>query len=111
MVVCEFPLESGFGIYAAAGPQFAFNLGDSDYSWGGEATSGSDRFNWKKSAFSINVGAGLMVTNHIELGFIYNIPMGSTGDATFKEAFKTVTSKESYKSKTNSWAISAFLYF
>lgn len=101
------PFTKGFGVFAAVGPQFAFNLGDSDYSW----ENVQDTFKWKKSAFSINLGAGVMLADHIELGFTYNIPLGSTGDADFKSAWNTVTDKETYKSKTNSWTLSAFLYF
>jgi opacity protein-like surface antigen len=106
-----FPINDGFGIYAAAGPQFAFNVGDNSHSWNVTSTTMSERLNWKRSLFSINVGGGLMLTDYFEVGFVYNIPMGRTGDATFKDAFKTLTSKESYKSKTNSWAISAYLHF
>ena len=100
------PFTDAIGVYAAAGPQFAFNVGDSDYTW----DSLGETFKWKKSSFSINLGAGLLVGKHFELGFVYNIPLGSTGDANFKSAWNAVTDKDTYKSKLNSWAISAFVY-
>ena len=60
-------LGSLAGIYLAAGPQFGFALGDFGDAW--------DSSSYKKENMnvSINLGAGLSLFKHLELGFTYNI--------------------------------------
>lgn len=56
-------LGSTFGVFAAVGPQFGFNLDN-----GVDAVLQS-----KKCAVSVNVGAGLKLLRHFQLGVNYNI--------------------------------------
>ena len=67
------------GIYFAAGPQFGFNVGDKNFDWTKEAS-----YRLKSTNFSVNLGAGVTVINHLEVGFNYNIACGKTGEASVK---------------------------
>ena len=59
-------------IYLATGPQFSFALGDKEVF---EAT-----YRLKDSYFSWNVGAGLKLFNHVQIGYNFNIGLGQTAD-------------------------------
>lgn len=95
-------LGSLAGVYLAAGPQFGFNIGDRDVSLIDNVTG------WRlaKSVFSVNVGGGLMLLSHLQVGFNYNIVCGKTGDVTFGDG---VTS--AFRGRSNSWQVSAAYYF
>ena len=101
-------LGSAAGIYVAAGPQFGFNIGDEDFKW--KKDNVENTFQLKKSSFSVNPGAGVYFTKHLEVGFTYNIAMGSTADATFKSALDTALDKND-DAKAKAWTISAAYYF
>lgn len=101
-------LGDAAGIYVAAGPQFGFNIGDDEFKWK-DKDNYENTFQLKKSSFSVNLGAGLYLSDHFEVGFTYNIAMGKTADATFKDAIKTATTNDDTKAKA--WTISACYYF
>lgn len=89
-------LGSLVGIFVAAGPDFFFDFaGDKD---------GYDK---KKAQVGINVGAGLKLIKHLQLGVNYNIPLGKSGDVTFGDGVNAIFSK--YKTKT--WQFSAAYIF
>jgi opacity protein-like surface antigen len=100
-------IGSTAGIYVAAGPQFAFNVGDDEFKWNKDNVENT--FQLKKSAFSVNLGAGIYFSSHLEIGFAYNIAMGSTADASWKAATDATFHKDDTKPK--SWQISAAYYF
>lgn len=81
------------GIYFAAGPQFGFNIGDKLFV--------ADTFKMKSSNFSVNVGAGVRLLNHLEIGATYNIACGKTGEFELGDI----------KMKSNAWQVSAAYYF
>ena len=64
-------------VYFAAGPQFDFKIGDLNTSFndGDEVKD----FALEKSSWSINVGAGVKLINHIQAGINYNIPVSKEG--------------------------------
>lgn len=105
-------LSDKLGLYLAAGPQFGFNVGDDSFDWG-KSSSYKNTFQLRKSSFSINLGAGVSLAKWLELGIVYNIAMGTTGEASWDKSWKTVTSTDTYKddTKSKSWAIQACLYF
>ena len=72
-------LGSLAGIYLAAGPDFYFDF---------EKKSGIDK---KKAEVGINVGAGLKLLNHLQVGANYNIPLGNTADIDTGGSYKTKT--------------------
>ncbi len=115
----KFGLGSKAGIYLAAGPQFGFNVGDDKYTWksltdiSGTQQQVENEFQLKKSSFSVNLGAGVYLTKHLEVGFHYNIPLGKTADASVWDAVSG-TAKNLLKddeTKVKTWAISAALFF
>ena len=96
------------GLYVAAGPQFAFNIGDDvDFEWTRDDIQNT--FQLKKSAFSVNLGAGFFLSRHLEFGFIYNVAVSSTADASWKTATDAAFHNDDTKPK--SWQISATYYF
>ena len=76
----------GAGLYLAAGPQLAFNVGD-------------DEFSWSKDGIS----------NTFQLGFVYNIGVSKTGDASWGEARDAVFKSDDTKAK--GWSVQAAYYF
>ena len=64
-------------VYFAAGPQFDFKIGDlkTTFKDGDEVKD----FALEKSSWSINVGAGVKLINHIQAGVNYNIPVSKEG--------------------------------
>jgi hypothetical protein len=104
----NFGIGGSAGIYVAAGPQFAFNIGD-DYKDIFKDDALQESFQLKKSSFSVNLGAGVYLSKHFELGFAYNIALGSTADASWKSSTDAVLHKDD--SKPKSWQISAAYYF
>ncbi len=59
-----FGLGSALGIFVAAGPDFYFDFKD------------KGRYERKKSQVGINVGAGVKLIQHLQIGVNYNIPVG-----------------------------------
>ena len=70
-------------VYVAAGPQLDFRIGDlnRDFQDGNDVKE----FALEKSTWSINVGAGVKLINHIQAGVNYNIPVSKEGATKFKE--------------------------
>lgn len=92
------------GIYVAAGPQFGFNVGN------GTKIFNSSTYKFKDSNFSVNVGAGVRLINHLEIGFTYNIAVGKTGEiSTVTDALSGAV--ENRNARSNAWQISAAYYF
>jgi opacity protein-like surface antigen len=100
-------IGSSAGLYVAAGPQFAFNIGDDEFKWDWNGVENT--FQLKKSAFSVNLGAGVYLSKHLEIGFAYNIAVGSTADASWKAATDATFHEDDTKPK--SWQISAAYLF
>ena len=93
------------GIYVAAGPQFSFNVGDDEFKW--KKDNVENTFQLKKSTFSVNLGAGIYFSSHLEIGFAYNVAVGSTADASWKSGVDAISDD----TKPKSWHISAVYYF
>lgn len=89
------------GIYFAAGPQFGFNIGDKNL-W-------DNNFALKSSNFSVNVGAGIRLLSHLEIGATYNIACGKTGE--IKNVGDALGEAVGNSMKSNAWQISAAYYF
>ena len=98
-------LGGSAGIYLAAGPQIGFNVGDKDI----KLDSYSD-YTMRSSNFSVNLGAGVFLLKHLEVGFSYNIALGKTGEVestsgVIDDAYKNIDSR------ANAWQIGAAFYF
>ncbi len=107
-------LRYGFGLgdlaslYFFGGPQWGFNVGDKNFNW-----SKASNYEFRKSNFSVNLGAGLMLASHLQLSANYNIACGKTADVTWSNATSTVADQVTSKSKSrnNSWQIGLAYYF
>jgi hypothetical protein len=100
-------LADTFNLFAFAGPQVAFRLGDesetlSEYE--------DDVLVWRMrdSNFSVNVGAGVTVFN-LQLTANYNVALGRTGDVTLRDATDAVV--DGFRGNYNSWQLSATWFF
>ncbi len=99
-------LSSIVNLFAFAGPQFGFNIGDK------HQTILKDAQEWtlKSSNISANVGIGAILLDHLQVTVNYNIPLGKTGEVNVKEganaAWQTVTG-----GRANAWQISAGYFF
>uniref|UniRef100_A0AB33JUA9 Porin family protein n=1 Tax=Prevotella sp. GTC17262 TaxID=3236797 RepID=A0AB33JUA9_9BACT len=102
-------LGSLAGIYLAAGPQFGFNVGDDEFKWS-DSKSYQNTFQMKKSNFSVNLGAGVSLLKHVEVGFKYNIVCGKTGDINVLDAAGKAISNTA-KGRYNSWQVGLAYYF
>ena len=101
-------LGSSASIYFAAGPSFYFNMkSDDDFTF--DTMKGS--LDYDKSEVSLNLGAGVKLLRHLQLGVNYN--MGLTDSAKAKidspsSAWDAING-ESYKSKM--WQVSVAYLF
>ena len=95
-------LGSLAAVYLAAGPQFGFNVGDKNQ------TLFDDVADWKlnSSNFSVNVGAGVMLLSHLQVGANYNIVCGKTGKITYLDGVESA-----FRGRSNSCQISMAYYF
>ena len=98
----ELGLGDMAGIYVAAGPQFGFNIGDKKFSF-----SNANDYEMKDSNLSLNLGAGIRLVSHLEIGFNYNIALGKTGEFNEVDGAKNFVGN----GKANSGQISAAYYF
>ena len=96
----DFSLAGIVGAFVKAGPQFAFNMGDEEYKW-----NDTNSYTLKKSNFSVNVGLGVMLLDHLEVAATYNIACGKTADGVWENT------KDAFKSKNNSWQLGLAYYF
>ena len=91
----NFGFSSLAGLYIATGPQYNWYLGSRNLTWDGESYGSLER-----STFSWNVGAGVILLSHLQLGFTYNIAMGATG-----QIIKT------FDVKNNTWQVRLAYFF
>lgn len=96
-------LSSLANVFLFAGPQWGINVGDENFKWN---ESGS--YSLKKSNFSVNVGAGVTVLNHLQVSANYNIACGKTADMTWSKGANEVIKG---KSRNNSWQIALGYWF
>lgn len=92
----SFGLGSTLGAYVAAGPQFGFNVGSGHF---------SEAFDMKTCYTTFNVGAGVKLIRHIQIGLNYNFGISKLAKAVSEEYQGPVDMKK------NTWQISlAYLF-
>ncbi len=94
----SFGLGSTLGVYLAAGPQFGFNIGKKSFM----------NYDLTKSNTSFNVGAGLKLIKHLQLGVNYNFALSKNG---VYEPRTTGGPAPEYNIKNNSWQVSLAYIF
>lgn len=95
-------LGSLLGIYLAAGPDFYFDFEKNKNVWDSEEYE--FRTDKKRTEIGINLGAGVKLVNHLQLGFNYNIPLGDSA-----KLIDSTAESPSYKTKT--WQVSVAYIF
>lgn len=92
-------LGSMLGVFVAAGPDFFFNFsGDKKY------IDEAMELEKKKAMVGINIGAGVKLIKHLQIGVNYNIPLG--------DSYKWKAVGESViGGKNKTWQISAAYIF
>lgn len=102
------------GIYIAAGPQFGFNVGDTDFDvkdFSDTQQKINSKFQLKKATFGVNLGAGVYLFKHFEVGAVYNIPLGNTADIKGDAIGIAENLQKNYDVKSNTFQVSAAIYF
>lgn len=94
-------LGSNLSAFLFAGPQFGFNIGDKE-----KKLKLAD-WKLKTSNFSVNVGLGITIMQHLQVSANYNIACGTTGEITGKDVFNGLKNK----AKANAWQIATAYYF
>jgi len=101
-------LGSLASIYFAAGPSFYFNMkSDDDFTFNSVAGS----LDYDKSEVSLNLGAGVKLLRHLQLGLNYNMGLTDSAKAKIKTSSGAwdAINGESYKSKI--WQVSVAYLF
>lgn len=101
-----FGLSSLTNIFLFAGPQWGINVGDKNFKW-----NESSSYSLKKSNFSVNVGAGVTLLNHLQVSANYNIACGKSADASLSKALDAAANAGKDKSHNNSWQIALGYWF
>ena len=97
-------------IFAFAGPQFGFHIGDKNKTW---TDYKNNAYDWtlKSSNISANVGIGATIMSKLQFKINYNIALGKTGDIEVKDGTNAAWDVITGKAKANAWQISAAYYF
>ena len=101
-------LGSSASVFIFAGPQFGFNVGSKTQ----EIYGGIADWKLKTSNFSVNVGLGFMLLNHLQVSANYNIACGKTGEVTMGNVASSVTKGlTDSNGRANAWQIALTYYF
>lgn len=87
-------------IYFFAGPQASFNVGGKikDIDW-----------KWADTDFSVNVGFGVMLLNHLQVNTNYNVGIGKTGELGEHSVFTHL--RKGFHGRANTWQLGLAYYF
>ena len=100
-------LGSVVNLFAFAGPQFGFNLGDKSK----EIFNSALDWTLRSSNVSANVGLGATLLNHLQITVNYNIPLGKTGEVELNDGAAATWDVLTGNSKANAWQVSAAYFF
>lgn len=96
----SFGFGSLLGAYIAAGPQFGFNIGNKN----------DFVYKLKKNNTSFNVGAGVKLLKHLQVGVNYNFALSHTAVYDMGD-LSSDYNHEAVKVKNNTWQVSlAYLF-
>ncbi len=103
----SFGMSDRAGLYVFAGPQLAFNIGDSDEKLFDQVSEWSVN----SSNLSANIGAGIQFGN-VQISVNYNFALGNTGEVkskTFSENYQETV--DTWSSKYHAWQMALAYYF
>ncbi len=92
-------------VFVFAGPQWGINVGNKDFKW-----NDTHSYSLKKANFSVNVGAGVTLLNHLQASVNYNIETSKTGRLE-SDASGVNTNSVNLKSRNNTWQVSVGYWF
>lgn len=97
-------------IFAFAGPQFGFNIGNKNKTW---TDYKNNVYDWtlKSSNISANIGLGATILSKLQLKVNYNIALGKTGEIEVKDGTNAAWDVITGKAKANAWQVSAAYFF
>ena len=100
-------IGDSFSIYVATGPQFDFGWGDTEEKWF------STTFRRENLAINWNVGAGVRVLKHLELGLSYNFGWTKAGERVddWKESILNSLNGNKEDYRANTFKLQATYYF
>ena len=106
-----FGLGSMAELFAFAGPQFGFNIGDKTKSW--KNATNTKNYDWtlRSSNFSANIGIGATILSKLQVKVNYNIALGKTGEVDVTDATGAAWDVVTGKAKANAWQVSAAYFF
>ena len=102
-------LGSIASVYVATGPQFGFGL--QNMKWENTLTGGN--FDKSNMTTTWNIGAGVRVLKHLEVGIGYNFALGNVGKTLFENVGGTTGNSQDYQLeyKTNTFQAQLTYYF
>ena len=98
-----FGLSSVVNVFAFAGPQFGFNIGDKS-----KLLDQMGSWSLKSSNISGNVGIGATVFSKLQITANYNCQLSKSGEVEYKDANGAT---QTGKMKFNSWQLGLGYYF
>jgi len=101
-------LGDAVNVFAFAGPQVAFNVGETEQKLDNQSDEEGPVWNLKESNFSVNAGVGITLAK-IQITANYNVGIGKTGDVTWRDATGALV--DGYKGNYNSWQIGLTYFF
>lgn len=95
------------GVYVATGPQFGFAL--NNMKWDNVLTG--NNFSRSNMNTTWNIGAGLRLMKHLEVGVGYNFALGRVGKALIGESANGTSDDYQLKYKTNTFQVQVAYMF
>lgn len=92
------------GVFVKAGPQWSWNIGGKSYT----LSSAKETFQFKKSALSVNIGAGAVLMDKFEVFLNYNWGLGKSAEFEVTDAFGQLLTS---KMHSNAWQLGVAYYF
>ena len=103
----ELSLAHIVGIYAATGPQVAWNLDNNIFGFFGD-----EDYKLNKSTLSWNLGCGVKLGGHLGIGYNYNIAIGSTAKITSSNLVEGIEyAADHYRIRNNTHQLHLTYYF
>ena len=95
-------LGSMAAVYVSTGPQFGFNIGSRNWNIFSENYTGNDGlFRTSNMSTTWNVGAGLKLLSHLDIGVGYNMALGKAGETVLSNITgNDYETKDDYKANT-----------
>ena len=105
--------------FIAIGPQWGYAFGKKEFgkkisdidSWEDIKEISDTYFKFNESCFSLNVGLGFILLNHLQVGANYNIALGQTSEYFGVRNFNWSDKIETIKLKNNIWQLSVAYIF